>query len=303
MMTIVELRKRIRDRDIPRLLVFVGEEYYVRNAYVGMIASCLSADIVRPDTVAEYLGRPRAKSLFGGRTELFVITDDDSIRGDTKTWERLRNTADNVIFCLAEPLGKDFEKFFDSHTVSFAPLSPKAISTNILKEYDIGTENAMLIAEGCGMSLGRCFLELDKIRHLGLPDRTAFAECLSDGFCLDDDVSIRDMVHSFVRGDTASAFSMLDRLRATEAPLRILAFFRNMYRNLLVCKGTSSPRDIEASTGLGYHVYRELRPYLGRFSLDYLEYALYVISDIEKGIKTGVIEPSVATDVLMCRLL
>lgn len=301
-MNILELRKYIKNKNIPKLLIFIGEEFYVKNIYIEQIRKTLNAQIIKLDSSDDFLNKPKAKSLFKSNIKIYSILDDTYLKKNEKAWEQIKKTKEYLILNFNDSPDKKFINYFESDIVMFESMSINAIVKNINKSYNISTENAKIIAEGCNKNLGRCLSELDKIRSFNISDDEAFEKCLKDGFCLDKDITIKEMVYAFIRGEKNTAFEMYDTIKQTEVPLRILAFFYNMFRNLLICKSITDTRNIEQNTGLNYYIYKGLKPYLSHFSLDYLEYALYVISDIEKGIKTGYIDSVNAIDIFLCRL-
>ena len=88
-----------------------------------------------------------------------------------------------------------------------------------------------------------------------------------------------------------------------DTPLGFLTLLYNNIRQILMVQGLGDNKDVASRTGLtGYQVKLAMEK-MGRYNIRHLVDSLRIITNIDKGIKSGELDSSRAAELALCMIL
>ena len=308
-MNIAELKTKIVTNEIPNILVFTGEETGIMDIYVKAIQDKLKYQVNNIESVLDAFNLSSGRSIFK-INKLFICTDDQVFLKKEDAWENLSKVLGNNKIILkyhSYDARLGFWKKFESQTVVFERMSNNILAQHLSKEYNISIENAMLIGTNCNNDYIRCKLELDKVTHYAksknISNDNAFKSCYNSVLCLDVDTNIFDFVNSVLTRNYEKMLIFYSNLKAKNEPVvKLINLLYNGFKNMLIAQTISSAKNIQQNTGLNYYSYIKAKEISGYYSNVELENLLYISMELEQGIKKGIIDDSIAIDLLFTNL-
>lgn len=185
-MTPSELKAKMKQGQLPKFLVFTGEEWKVQEIFIQQIAKMKNLEVRRIDTIGDIYSKLKSKSIVS-RNFLYVVRDDKEIMTNKELQSQIgvplpfskyekSILGDNILIMLASKLDKrtTFYAVIADELVEFEALSPQMLKKYIQREIDLSDVNCEKLIEICNSDYGRILLEIDKIRRyadVSLADR------------------------------------------------------------------------------------------------------------------------------------
>lgn len=308
-MNIAELKTKIVMNEIPNILVFTGEEMGIMDIYIKAIQDKLKYQVSKIDTVLDAFNLSSGRSIFKVN-KLFICVDDLTFLKQEEGWDNLSKVlGDNKIILKYHNYDArlGFWKKFQQETVIFERMNNNILAQHLSKEYDLSIENAMLLGASCNNDYIRCKLELDKVNDFAnsksISMNDAFKSCYNNVLCLDVDSNVFEFVNSVLTRNYTKILIFYSNLKAKNEPVvKLLSLLYNGFKNLLIAQTITSSKNIQQNTGLNYYSYIKAKEISGYYNIIELENILYIIMELEQGIKTGIIDDSIAIDLLFKNL-
>ena len=309
-MEVQELKKLIKEDNIPKFLIFTGEEWKIQQEYIKQIAKVKQLSISYAESIDEVWEELKAQSLFGTDT-LYILRDDKELLHNEKIQERLLDVLNNNMLILtltsADKRLKMLKTYKDS-IVEFNALTDAILTQYIQREIALSNRNCQILIDICEHNYGRILLEIDKIRSYISADRTdnttmdhdtSFMQLLKQGVIyVPPKDTMWDFIKAFLQNKPLVAYTYYIDLKELNTP--ILVILSNLYNNTkaLLQVQTCTSNNIEKSTGLLSWQIRNAKECINRYSDEDLTVLLKFIQMIEKNIKIGKIDEQIAIDYL-----
>lgn len=310
-MEVQELKKLIKEDNIPKFLIFTGEEWKIQQEYIKQIAKVKQLSISYAESIDEVWEELKAQSLFGADT-LYILRDDKELLHNERIQERLLDVLNNNMLILtltsADKRLKMLKTYKDS-IVEFKALNEAILKRYIQREINLSDKNCNILMEICEYNYGRCLLEIDKIKcydadmsplsRCSNDINSIFEKLLADGaIYVPPKDTMWDFIKAFLQNKPLVAYTYYIDLKELNTP--ILVILSNLYNNTkaLLQVQTCTSNNIEKSTGLLSWQIRNAKECINRYSDEDLTVLLKFIQMIEKNIKIGKIDEQIAIDYL-----
>lgn len=309
-MTVQELKKRIKENNLPKFLIFTGEEWKVQHEYIKQIAKVKKLSTVHADDIDVVWREINARSLFGSNT-LYVLRDDKELMTNEKIYSHIEDVLnDNMLILVLTSVDKRLKilKQYKDSIVEFNALNEAILKQYIQKQIKLSDRNCKILMEITNYNYGHCLLEIDKIkrymRYKGTDDiedhnfyNSTFDKFLEDGtiYAPPRD-TMWDFIRAFLQDKPLLAYELYQDLKEAEAPT--LVILSNLYTEVkhVLQVQTCRSNDIAKSTGLTAWQIKNAKACVGKIRSGDLAYLMRLIQKVESGIKTGRIEESIAID-------
>ena len=309
-MIVQELKKLIKENNIPNFLIFTGEEYEVQRQYIKQIAKVKNLSIYYAEDIDE-IWRNLDVQSFLSDDKLYILRDDKELLTNEKVYNKiLDKLANNMLILQLTSVDKRLKmlKQYNNSIVEFNTLNEAILKQYIQREIDLNDRNCDILMEICEYNYGRCLLEIDKINqyvegHFDLKAYTvekyniAFETLLADGTIhIPPRDVIWDFIKAFLQNKPLQAYELYQELKELETPT--FAILSNLYNNTRAVfqVQTCASKDIAKSTGLTAWQIRNAKECIHRFDDADLEAILWIIQRTESWIKQGKIDENIAID-------
>ena len=309
-MNIAELKVAIMSNNLPNFMIFTGEEFGVMGIYINDICSNFSGTIHKLDTVLDAVSLCSGKSILS-KNKLIIVTDDNDFIKNEKAWGQIKTLVGNNKLILKYHNSDDrlsFWKHFSDDTAVFEKMSTNVLSKHLVNKFKISLDNAFKLAQCLDNDYVSCLLELDKVSCVSKLQNVsmdeAFDTCLNKNvLCLDLNVSTLDFVNALLSRDYSKAFKLYQNLiQQGEPELKIISIIYNSFKNVLIAQTMSSGKNIQQNAGISYYAYNKAKEFVGNYTNTELENILYILMDIEQGIKTGKIPNEFSIELFLVNL-
>ena len=311
-MEIVDIASAIIKGNIPKLLIFEGEDYYLINFYIKSIAEKLNLEIENITSAVSVLS-PKSNRNLLGRPKLYVSKYEKDILSYEKGYTEYHKYLGNNYLILVQlkldtrtKFYKFFTTEFEDHIVKF-PVQTETVVLNMLKgKTDLSKESCKRLVKGCSNNFGRCLKELDKIKALaqikGISCEEAYMQLLDEKVIHEDsEIQIQNFVQSVLTKDY-NCYELYNELIAKgESNVTILAWLYNAVRYQIMYECAQS-KTVE-STGISYFFLQECITRKGYFSPDRLIEGLLYIKELEQNVKKGLIEENLIISLFLAFFL
>ena len=309
-MEVQELKRLIKDDNIPNFLIFTGDEWKVQQEYIKQIAKVKKLSISYAEDIDAVWNELKAQSLFGSDV-LYVLRDDKELMTNEKIYSRLNDVlCNNMLILELTSVDKRLKiiKTYKDSIVDFKALNEAVLKRYIRKEITLSDKYCKILMEICDYNYGHCLLEIDKIKRFdsNLVSTTAmnikdavFVTLLADGtIYVPPRDTIWEFIKAFLQNKPKLAYELYQDLRGLETPT--LSIISNLYNNAkqVLQVQTCTSKDISKSTGLISWQIRNAKECVNRFSTRDLEILLRWLQRIERDIKTGFLDEKIAIDYL-----
>ena len=298
-----QLMQELVNNQVPHYNIFTGEEIAVQKIYIDKILDEYKR--VDCDSVAQALQKSRTKSLTGSN-RAFIVVDDTLYMKDEKAWEIVQNTftkaSKNILIIIYSSIDKRSKKFLsknDEYIVSFDRLSEDVLVKYIQKDINLSDENAQKLVELCESDYSRILLEIDKINiyHTRVSAEKvankydwAFNELLEQGVIYQPigDITFK-LTDAVLRGELNTTEKYLKMaIEKEESPILVLSVLYTGFHNMLMVMDLgSNKKDASKRTGLTPFQVGQATKNIGGYKREEVKRALFIIQDVESGIKTG----------------
>ena len=304
-MQVQELKKLIKENNIPNFLIFTGEEWKVQDIYIKQIANVVGLEAKRIDSVSDIVNTLGSKSLFN-QDYLYIVRDDKEFMTEEKLQKKVtENLSSNMLILVLTSVDKRLKilKTYKTSLVEFEALKSDVLKRYIQRDIDLSDRNCEILMEICEYNYGHCLLEIDKIKryvnYLG-PAPTqdgVFQKLLEDGtIYVPPRDTIWDFIKAFLQNKPKLAYELYQELKELETPT--FSILSNLYNNTkqLLQVQTCTSNDIAKTTGLNSWQIRNAKECVNRFSTRDLAVLMRLIQRTESAIKQGKIDESIAID-------
>ena len=308
-MQVQELKKLIKENNLPKFLIFTGEEWKVQEIYIKQIAKVKNLSVVHAETIDDIWKELQARTLFGTKNTLYILRDDKEFMTNEKIYSNIADILkDNMLILTLTSADKRLKilKQYKDSIVEFNALKNEILKSYIQKEIALSDKYCEILMEICGYNYGHCLLEIDKIKRfdINLITTTAmnirdavFVKLLSDGtiYVPPKDV-IWDFIKAFLQNKPFQAYELYQDLKELNTPT--FAILSNLYNNTkqLFQVQTCKSDNIEKSTGLTSWQIRNAKECINRYSNRDLAVLMRLIQKVERDIKQGKLDESIAID-------
>lgn len=310
-MNIQSIEVQLKSKKLDSFYIFCGDEWALQSVYVRKIAQTAGLALLYINSVSQALHRIRTSLLFA-KTFCYVVRDDKVFLTDENVQDELGHTVlgKNIVIILLNSVDKR-TKFYDryKHTViPFDSLNTQILSKYIQQAINLSSNRILKLTDVCENSYGRCLLEVDKIKRYQDTTDLSVDQCfdilLKDGTL---HVPPRDALFDFVDAvlshDVNKSFFLYQQCKDTgEAVLVLITVLYNNFKALLQVQ-TCDSSDVERVTGLQSWQVKSVRKNIGKYNKDTLINILFLLQNIESGIKRGVVEENFAIDYILTEVL
>lgn len=308
-MDIYTVKSHIQTKKPNSYYIFTGPETEVMNIYINQLAKVLNATVKRPDSLADLSDKAHSASMIPQRV-VYVIRDDNEFLKDEYIRKKVIQPGvfgNDILIFVYTSIDKrsKLHKEQKDNIVEFEPLPESVLIKYIQREINLSTENCRKLIEVCESSYSRILLEIDKIKHYpnrGSVDKS-FKELMTTGAIYNPPYeAMFDFVHAVLTNKVERAFNLLEQSYATNTPtMAILANLYNSTKHLLQVQTCPSANVIEV-TGLTPFQVKLAKGRVGYNSVETLVRLLRLVRSVEKGIKIGEIDESIAVASILTKL-
>lgn len=318
-MDVATLKAKIKSKQIPNYLIFIGPEWKVQQIYIQQIAKIMRFDVVRLDSYREVYSKIRSNALISS-SKLFVVRDDtELLLNDKITSQSILSALQSNLFIhilTTTDKRKKYYKDNQDRIVDFEPLSDSALKKYIKREVNLSDDNCQRLIEICEHDYGRILLEIDKIQAyaytryteynggIGNDYNSAFQDLLKDGIIYQPPYdAIFDLVDAILDRKVNKAFDLLQQSYAVgEATMVMLSVLYNNAKAVLQVQSYNGS-NVSKGTGLTGWQIKNAKKHVGKYRDSELVRMMRIIQQTESGIKTGQIEDEVAMPYLLVQVL
>lgn len=310
-MTITTLKDHIKTKKFSNLYIFTGPEVKVRDIYIEKIADTLNSDVVILEDMKELSQSIYKPTLINSENkaklsvlfycnELILHSDQNALISQIFAQ---KSKIYILVFSEIDKRTKFYQTYAD-YIVDFQPLKEDVLIRYIQKDLKISDKFASQLAIANGCSYSRILLEIDKVlsykKSRGCTDTEAFVT-LRDSGCLTSDPRdvIFDLVDAMLSRKRTLSLALLEECLESGEPL--LVILTNLYNNVkrvLQVQSYDGDNIINAS-GLTAFQVKTTQKFCGKFSNRTLVELLKVLTMIEQGVKSGMMDEDFATDYLI----
>lgn len=308
-MTIVELKSNLILNKLPNLLIFTGSETGVMNIYIKQILDKLKIQVVKSESIKDVISLCSGNSFFKSK-KIFIVNDDLEFLKAEDAWSNIKTILNNNILILRYHIFDSrlsFWKHFEAETVIFEPMHPDILSKHLATEFGLDKENCLFIVNNCGNDYIKCQLEINKLVNLakvkGINIDTAFKRYYKEVLCINNNADLFEFIDAVLTKNKEKILILYRDLKKSNEPIvKIVSLLYNNFKNVLIAQTISNARNIQQNTGLNYYMYQKAKEFVGYYGDSEIEYILYMLMQIEQGIKTGSIDSEVAIDYFLLNL-
>lgn len=166
-LTVQELKKLIKENNIPNFLIFTGEEWKVQDIYIKQIANVVGLEAKRIDSVSDIVNTLGSKSLFN-QDYLYIVRDDKEFMTEEKLQKKvIENLSNNMLILELTSVDKRLKilKTYKTSLVEFEALKSDVLKRYIQKEISLSNKYCEMLMEICDYNYGTILLQIDKIKN------------------------------------------------------------------------------------------------------------------------------------------
>lgn len=166
-MEVSELKSLIKANNIPRFLIFTGEEYAVQDIYIKQIAKVTKLELKYIDSITDVWAGLGSKS-FLNTSYCYIVRDDKELMTNEKIQSELSNKlkSDMLILRITNADKRlKFYKTYKSSFIEFNALKSDIMKRYIQKEINLSDKNCDKLIELCENNYGAVLLQVDKIKN------------------------------------------------------------------------------------------------------------------------------------------
>lgn len=315
-MNLLELKKAIAGKQIPKLNIFFGEEQAVLDIYIEDI--CKQFDIVIKQTDVESVGFDiGGTSLFSDSKSrrLFIVKYDQSFVSNESAWGSLETELEDSDVCVILKYSKidaktKFYKHFTDSIVEFTKMSTTVIAKHISNDYGIQQNYAEHLASICDCNYGRVLAEMDTIQcyseAMNISLEEAYKDCYTAGIIyIDPSGSMFDLCNCILDGNVQQIQSEFQKFKDRgDNILGLVSVLSNTVKAIIQVKSfINDTRGICEKTGLQQYAVQNVKKYAKLYKNETLIKLMRKLLLIEKSIKNGELDSAFAVDYTVVSIL
>lgn len=314
-MDVSTLKTKIKSKQIPHHLIFIGPEWKVQQIYIEQIAKVTKSEVVHIDSIKDIASTMRSKAFLSVSKTFIVRDDTELLQADSNVIQSITDSLkDNFLIHILTSVDKrkKYYKENQDRIVDFQPLSDYTLEKYIKLKINLSDKNCRRLIEVCEHDYGRCLLEIDKIERYRdfdvysddhMADK-AFEQLIKDGTIYQPPYdAIFDLVDAILDRKPQKAFDLLRQAyEVGEATMVMLSVLFTNAKNLLQVQAYKGD-NLSKSSGLSGWEIKNAKKHIGKYSVPELTQMLKKVQSVEIGIKTGKIEEEIAMEYLLCQIL
>ena len=302
-MDLATLKAHIKTGNFNNWYVFTGPEVKAMDIYINQMASVKGATVSRLDSVASLVQKLNTKS-FVKNAQILILRDCKEFLSDDKLQARISQInakTEHIIVFIYSTIDKR-SKLYKSNKdkiVEFEPFKMPVLVKYIQKDIDLSENNCKLLADVCEMDYSRILLEIDKINqyrsHYLISADRALKELLDSGVIYQPPHdAVFDFVDAVLKYKPKKAFKLLqESYDSGEATLVLISNLYNSTKQLLQVQSYKGEK-LSSATGLTPFQIKLASGRKGYYASGDLVYFMRKLREVERGIKVGEIEESIA---------
>ena len=307
-MEVREVKQQIKSRHMDAFYVFTGEEIEAQRIYINKIAEVTGKPLKRIDNVSEAFNR-RASIL--KISNVFVCRDDKDFWKSATQLEVINELlGDNILILQMTSIDKRSKSYksYSSQIVEFNYMDADVIYKYTERACSLSDDRAYELIEICENDYNKILLECDKInryaRATGAGVNESYDKLIEEhAITRPPKDAIFDFTNALLRAQIDKAFRLLEECKAIgESPIRVISVLYTNFRRVLAYQVCESG-DVCKETGLTPFDVKLAKASAGAWKSEDIVFFLKTLQKIDQGIKTGVIEESIALDLLMVQIL
>ncbi len=307
-MQLFDLMSGIKNKNLPKFLVFTGPEYAIMEIYIQQLVNRYKLNKTNITVVNQVVKKQRVVSLIGDNN-LYICRYDTDFTKQEKEWtdvdKKLGNNFLILILSSIDKRGK-FYKQFENVIVEFTEQDFNTVSSMVEKQIQINKQHVERLVTSCGNNYSKCLLEIDKIKCLAkvrsLDVDTAYETLLKEGTIYElQESKLQEFTNAVMTRDVSCFSKYKALIRNNEPNMIIITWLYNAVRNQLCVQTVANPT--QATTGLKYFFIKECLDRKGYYTTKQLVNFLNVIRYCEQGIKLGWLEDSLSVDYILASVL
>ena len=307
-MELFDLQNCIKKKEIPHLMIFLGDEYEIMNIYIKNIEKVLGLNVTNLDDASTLVARSRIISIIDPN-KLYVCKYDKDFTGNEKVWDNfekcLKNSYLILIYNELDKRSKFYKRFADKMIV-FEKYEPALLKNRLKKLTQLNETNIEKLMEGCEGNYSRCLIEINKLKSYiadtNMEENDAFERLLKNNvFTMTVSNILFDFINKVVER-SKMCYTLYDKLKAMgESNVKLISLLYTAFRNQLIVETVNT---ISAeTTGLTPFVIHSAKSRMKKYSIKELERALDILTYTEQGIKNGLIEEPFSVDYILAQVL
>ena len=317
-MELVELMKRITEKNIPHFLILYGEEQKIIDIYIQNIVQSVEGKRIVVDNVSQAIKGSGKKSL-DKSIKVYVVTEDTAFLTRDESWENVRKSMHkNYLILRYHSLDKRsaFVKKNQQNIVEFSHLSDEVLQQYIYRDLpDLSDENVSKLISYCNNDYGRILLEVDKIKQWqehytdneGTHKTDSVFKLLDKQGLFHKEIGdiTFELTDAVLGGYPEKAIKKLDEAKQKGEPsMMIASILYNGFRNLLAYQGLGgNKKGAVERTGLSKGDIWRCSKNVGGYSIEEVKRNMLICQNIESGIKTGSVDEDIALEYLVLSCL
>ena len=313
-MTIMDLKKQIRAKQLGNLYILYGEEFTILDEYIRMMREQFK-EVMNCESIADIYSTLTANSLlYNPKDCIYIIRHDKEFQSNQKYWKNLEKLLQKkgctVVFKYPSlQKNTQFYKRFESCIVLFDKLSPEIIKKYIKQMIDVPDTFCQYLIDVCGNDYGRIKLEVDKVINLAqydnIPVEKAFRSVVESGL-IHQEISgeASDLVNCIMERNIKDLpYYMEQSTVRGDNPIFILSMIHNTTKALLQMELLGSKKNMGELTGLNGFQISNAQKYLGNFTEKELVRILKLVKKCDTGIKNGLMPSELAVPYLIVNIV
>lgn len=308
-MDLSTLKTHIKNKTFDPFYIFTGPEVGVMDIYIKQMAKVQDATVVMLDGI-EDLAKKMHKGPMLKNASVYILRDSKEFMCDAEISSKItqKNALKNAILILIytniDKRSKGYKTYQDS-IVEFQYMKPEVLAKYIQKEINLSNDAYMKLIEVCESDYSRILLEIDKIKRYAQATKcsteNAFAVLMKAGAIHQPPKdAVFDFVDAVLKGKKDLAFYLLRCSQEFgEATMVLLSNLYNSTKQLLQVQSFNGDGKITEATGLTPFQVKLASERKGKNSTGDLIYLMRLVRDVEKGIKTGQIDESLAIEFIL----
>ena len=238
------------------------------------------------------------------------MQDDNEFLKTEEAWTNIKEILkDNILILYyhVHDSRLSFWKHFEAETVVFDYMHPEVLSKHLSKETGLSVENCLFVINNCGNDYIKCQLEIDKLNQLARAKNIsidkAFKTCYKEVLSMNNNGDLFEFIEAVLTKNKEKILILYRDLKKSGEPIvKVVNLLYNNFKNILIAQTISNTKNIQQNTGLNYYMYQKAKEFVGYYEDLEIEYILYILTQIEQGIKTGSIDAELAIDYFLVNL-
>lgn len=306
-MQLFELQQKMNTRTLPKFMVFIGSEYKIKNLYINQISKITNTNITNIDDCTTLLTLGKVASLLD-ENNLYVCRYNKSILTMNKYWDSFEGKlGNNYCVLILEDIdkrGKFYNKFKSKSVFEF---NKQPFDTVVLMLKNCGLSKIPLecLINDCECDYSKILEELDKIKsysnYCKISLDESYIKLKKFDILSTNKSSTVERLQDEIMTRNPHSFMTIKELKEKQEPaIKIVGYLYNAFRQqLMVQSHFATPQ----STGLSQYVISMCSKRNNIYTTQKLVKNVYLLKDVEQGLKNGKYDEDFGLDYLITNLL